>query len=120
MSKPLSGRNILLVEDEMMLLMLIESMLGELGSQSVSAAATVRQALELINGQVFDAAMLDVNLNGETSFPVADALAARGIPFLFSTGYGIDGLTERFRDRPVLKKPFQYEELSGMFERLFA
>ena len=120
MSKPLSGRHILLVEDEMMLVVLIESMLDDLGSQSVSAAANVRQGLDLIGGQVFDAAMLDVNLNGETSFPVADALAARGIPFVFSTGYGIDGLTERFRDRPVLKKPFQYEELAGMFERLFA
>ncbi|PZO02728.1 MAG: hypothetical protein DCF30_04590 [Hyphomicrobiales bacterium] len=120
MNKPLAGRRILLVEDEMMLVELIESLLYDLGSQSVSTAATVRQGLDLIGRQVFDAAMLDVNLSGETSFAVADALAARGIPFLFSTGYGIDGLTERFRDRPVLRKPFQYEELSDMLESLLA
>ena len=91
MNKLLSGRRVLVVEDEMMILMIIEDMLADLGCESVTAAATVDQALALIDAQVFDAAMLDMNLNGNKSHAVADALAARGVPFVFSTGYsGLD------------------------------
>src|SRR5580658_4547678 len=87
MSKLLSGRRVLVVEDEMMILMTIEDMLADLGCESVTAAATIQQALALIDTQVFDAAMLDVSLNGYKSHDVAEALAARGVPFVFSTGY---------------------------------
>ena len=59
----------------------------------------------------FDLAILDVNLNGQTTGPVAEALAARGTPFVFATGYGEHGLPEQFRDRPTLKKPFQLDGL---------
>src|ERR1700730_12848300 len=91
MDKSLSGRRLLVFEDEMMILMIIEDMLADLGCESVTDAATVDQALALIDAQVFDAAMLDMNLNGKNSHPVADALAARGVPFVFSTGYsGLD------------------------------
>jgi len=86
-NKSLFGRRVLVVEDEMMTLMLIEDMLADLGCESVATAATAEQALALIDKQVFDAAMLDMNLNGEKSHAVADALAARGVPFVFSTGY---------------------------------
>jgi len=116
--KPLSGRRVLVVEDEMLILMLIEDMLADLGCESISAAATVKQALALIDAQAFDAAMLDVNLNGDRSFVVADALAKRGVPFVFSTGYGIEGLTDSYRDRPLLRKPYRYEELAKIFESL--
>jgi CheY-like chemotaxis protein len=83
MDKLLSGRRVLVVEDEMMVLMMIEDMLAELGCESVTAAATTDQAIDLINAQVFDAAMLDMNLNGTKNSSVADALAARGVPFIF-------------------------------------
>ncbi|MBC8049440.1 MAG: response regulator [Chitinophagales bacterium] len=116
--KPISDLRILVVEDEMMLVMLIEDMLSDLGCKSVAAAATVKQALALIDEQVFDAAMLDVNLNGDKSFPVADALALRGVPFMFSSGYGVDGLTEGYRDRPMLKKPYDVRELVHAFSIL--
>ena len=89
MNKLLSGRRVLVVEDEMMILMMIEDMLADLGCESVTAAATVDQALALIDAQTFDAAMLDMNLNGNKSYAVADALAARGVPFVFSTGYSV-------------------------------
>lgn len=108
--KVLSGRHILVVEDEMMILMLIEDALADLGA-SVAAAATVDQALALIDAQVFDAAMLDVNLNGNKSYPVAEALAARGVPFIFLTGYVNHALTGGYSDRPVLKKPFRIQQL---------
>jgi len=102
----------------MMILMIIEDMLAELGCESVTAAATVGQALALIDTQVFDAAMVDINLNGNKSHDVADALAARGVPFVFSTGYSTLDMRDDYRNRPVLKKPFPYEELVEIFKRL--
>ena len=120
MDKLLSGRRILVVEDEMMVLMVTEDMLGDLGCESVAAAATVDQALALIEARGFDAAMLDVNLNGSKSYPVADALAARGVPFAFSTGYSSFEISDAYRDRNVLRKPFQYEELAAILSGLLS
>ena len=120
MIKLLSGRRVLVVEDEMMILMIIEDMLADLGCESVTAAATIDQALALIDMQVFDAAMLDMNLNGNKSQDVADALAARGVPFVFSTGYSTLEMSDAYRDRPVLKKPFPYEELTEILTRLLS
>lgn len=120
MGRLLAHRRILVVEDEMMILMMIESMLATLGCESVTAAATIDQALTLIDGQEFDAAMLDVNLNGIQSHPVADALAAHGVPFVFSTGYSDHGMADGYRDRPVLKKPFHYQELAAILGPLLA
>ena len=74
----------------------------------------------LIDAQVFDAAMLDMNLNGNDSYVVADALAARGMPFIFSTGYSGRDMSEGYRDRPVLKNPFPYEELVEVLTRLLS
>ena len=115
---PLFGRRTLVVEDEMLVLMLIEEMLADLGCMTVSAA-TVDQALAQIVGTEFDAAMLDLNLNGEVSYPVADALAARGVPFVFSTGYGVASIQDSYRHRPVLKKPYRFQDLANVLERLF-
>jgi CheY-like chemotaxis protein len=115
MDKLLSGRRVLVVEDEMLILMMIEDMLADLGCDSVIAAATIEQALALIGEQVFDAAMLDMNLNGDT---VADALAARGVPFVFSTGNSGHDMRDRFRDHAVLRKPFKYEALTDILTRL--
>jgi CheY-like chemotaxis protein len=117
--KPLSGRHILVVEDEMLVLMLIEDILADLGA-SVAAAATVDQALALIDAQVFDVATLDVNLNGIKSYPVAEALTMRGVPFVFSTGYSDHALRDGYRDRPVLKKPFKSQQLVDTFTRLLS
>ncbi len=112
MSKLLSGRSVLVIEDEMMVLWNIENVLADVGCTAVSSAATVRQALALIDTQAFDAAMLDVNLDGELSYAVADALALRRIPFVFSTGYSDPGLGGIYRDRPVLTKPYRDEDLT--------
>ena len=119
MDKLLSGRRVLVVEDEMLVLLMAEDMLADLGCESVTSAATVDQALALIDAQVFDAAMLDMNLNGSRSHAVAAALTASGVPFVFSTG---DSSNTRggYRDRPVLKKPYRYEQLAEIFTRLLA
>ena len=118
MSELLTGRRILVVEDEMMILLMIEDLLADLGCASVTSAATVEDALALIAAQHFDAATLDVNLGGRDSYAIADALAARGIPFAFSTGYVGDGLRSDHRDRAVLRKPFRTDEFIGIFAML--
>ena len=78
MDKLLSGRRVLIVEDEMLVLIMIEDMPADLGCKSVTSAATVEKALALINAQVFDVALLDMNLNGSDSHPLAEALSAHG------------------------------------------
>jgi CheY-like chemotaxis protein len=112
MDRLLSDRRVLVVEDEMMILMMIEGMLADLGCTSVTAAATIDQAIALIDTRRFDVAMLDLNLNGDKSYPVADALAARDVPFLFSTGYSDHGLKDGYNERPVLRKPYHHQELA--------
>jgi CheY-like chemotaxis protein len=116
----LFGRRILVVEDDMFIRLTLEDMLAELGCQSVSSAATIEQALALIDTEKLDAATLDVNLSGTSSYPVADSLAARDIPFVFSTGYGEGGLRDGYRERPLLKKPFGYQELADALARLIS
>ena len=102
----------------MLVLLNVEDMLADLGCQAVSAAANVDQALALIDAQAFDAAMVDVNLDGRKSYQVADALAARGVPFVFSTGYSGESLDDGYRDRPVLGKPYRIADLTEILKRL--
>jgi CheY-like chemotaxis protein len=118
MNSPLCGSRVLLVEDEMIVAWLLEDMLAELGCVVVGPAATVDRALAMIDAQDIDVALLDVNLNGEMSYPVADALIARGVPFVFSTGYDKDRLLEGYRTVPVLQKPYHHSELSDALARL--
>jgi CheY-like chemotaxis protein len=111
------GKRILVVEDELMIRMLLEDMLGELGYTIAAEAARIDEALQAAKNADFDVAILDVNLNGEPISPVADALVARGMPFVFATGYGEQGLPETYRGRPTLKKPFQLDGLKQMLEK---
>jgi CheY-like chemotaxis protein len=117
MDKLLSGRSILVIEDEMMIVMMIDGMLADMGCESIVVASKIGPALELIDGQVFDAAMLDLNLNGMESYPIADALIARDVPYFFSTGNSLSNVKDGYRDRDVLKKPFTFEQLSNMLSR---
>jgi CheY-like chemotaxis protein len=110
------AKRILVVEDELMIRMLLEDMLGELGYTVTAEAARIEEALDAAKNADFDIAILDVNLNGQPISPVADALVARGMPFVFATGYGERGLPEPYRDRPTLKKPFQMDGLKQMLQ----
>ncbi|MGH6770738.1 MAG: response regulator [Xanthobacteraceae bacterium] len=105
------AKRVLVVEDELLIRMLMEDMLQELGYTVAAEAARINDALQAATTATFDIAVLDVNLNGESTGPVADALAARGMPFIFVTGYGTHGLPPAHRDRPTLKKPFQMDGL---------
>lgn len=118
MDRLLSGRRILVVEDEPMILWTVEEMLGDLGCESIATAATVEQGLALVAAQPFDAAMLDLNLDGAQSDPVAAALTDRGVPFIVSTGYG-DHVGAFGRPDRRLRKPYRFEDLAKAFARLF-
>jgi CheY-like chemotaxis protein len=106
-----AARRILIVEDEMMIAMMIEDFLQELGWDVVGSAGGTERALAMARTTDIDAAILDVNLNGRDTFGVADILRERHIPFVFATGYGADGVADRFRGVPTLTKPFQRDEL---------
>lgn len=103
----LSGRRILIVEDETLVSMVIEEALKDLGCDIVGPVATRDKALALAKAETLDGALLDVNLGGEPVYPVADALTSRGIPFAFVTGYGQSGIADRYATMPTLMKPFQ-------------
>jgi CheY-like chemotaxis protein len=112
-----SNRRALVVEDEVLVGMLIEEMLHELGYEVAGLSTHLDQAIALARTAAFDVALLDINLNGQQSFPVADAVRARGLPFLFATGYGSRIVPEPYRDAPILQKPFSLEELKGALQR---
>ena len=113
---PKQRLRILIVEDEMLVAMNIEDMLLDLGHEVAGLASRLEPALSLAREGEFDLAMLDVNLAGETSFPVAEILAGRRIPFLFATGYRIKGIAEEYRTYPVLQKPFRAQDLEQALE----
>lgn len=95
----------------MLVLMAIEDMLADLGCTSITVAGNLDRALDLIATRSFDLATLDVNLNGQRSYPVAKALNDAGVPFAFSTGYGEHGLAEGYAGCPVLNKPYSSPQL---------
>ena len=113
---PLNGKRLLVVEDEAMIALMIEDMLDRFGCVVVDVASTLLQGLAIAaNEKVpLDGAILDINLGGEQVYPVAERLRQRGVPFIFSTGYGRAGLLERFAQTPTLAKPYQPEDLEDM------
>jgi CheY-like chemotaxis protein len=102
---------ILVVEDEMLIAMLVEDWLAELGCETVGPVGSAVEALALIEAGQLDGAILDVSLNGHDSFAVADALRARDVPFTFATGHGTGRVADRFKDAPTLTKPYDFERV---------
>jgi CheY-like chemotaxis protein len=111
-------RAVLLVEDEVMIRMMVADMLEELGYAIAGEAGDIDEAVRLVQATDFDIAILDVNLNGKVITPVAEAVQLRERPFIFATGYGAQGLPEKFRERPVIQKPFQMETLARTIETI--
>ena len=110
---------ILLVEDEPIIAMTAEDMLDALGCRVVASAATLEEALAASARGDFDVAMLDINLNGVTSLPVADALKDAGKPFIFTTGYGAGGCGGH-GDVPLVAKPYRLADLEIALARALA
>jgi CheY-like chemotaxis protein len=108
-----AGRQVLVVEDEMTIVVMIEDTLEGLGVKVVGPAAHLDAALQLAREAQIDAAVLDINIRGGDSYGVADILVERGIPFVFCSGYGDWALEKRHRDRPRLTKPFHSGDLEA-------
>lgn len=106
-------RRILVVEDEALVAMMVQDLLQDGGYTVVGPASRIAVALRLAENEALEAAVLDVNVAGETIFPVADILAGRGIPVVFLTGYGRGGLPEPYRRHAVIDKPIDPEKLTA-------
>lgn len=116
-----AGPAILVVEDEPLISMMLEDFLDTLGYRLAGCADGVFEALQHVEEGAFDAALLDVNLrDGETSWPVADALSARGHPFILATGGGNEVVPERHAGVPVLTKPYTLDSIRHAFETLLS
>ena len=107
-----AGKRVLVVEDELMIRMLLQDMLADLGHRLAGEAGGIEEALALAKEGAFDVAILDVNLNGQPISPVVEILIDRGLPFVFATGYGQRGVPEPYRQTPTLQKPFQSDALA--------
>jgi CheY-like chemotaxis protein len=105
----LSGRRILVVDDEPLVAMLVEDLLGEAGAQVVGPAATLAAGLDLLREGAPDGAVLDVNLDGVLVYPLAEALWDAGVPFVVVTGYGRLGVDAAFTGATVLHKPLKMD-----------
>jgi CheY-like chemotaxis protein len=113
-------RRVLVVEDEMLISMLLEDMLVDLGLEVAGVAPRLNEALAAVERETFDAVILDVHLHGQSAYPVAEALRARGIPFVFATGYGERGLPEQFHGQPILQKPFAKDDLERVLKSILS
>jgi DNA-binding NtrC family response regulator len=113
-----SGLRVLIVEDEMIVAWALADMLTRIGCVVVGRAARVNQALAMIAAEAIDVALLDINLNGEKCFPVADALAKLAVPFVFSTAYHNENLPDAYQCAPMLQKPFDASTLANMLAKL--
>ena len=107
MTQALNGRRVLVVEDESLVAMLLETILEDMGCTPVGPASNLDDGEAMARDTVdLDAALLDVNVAGRQVFPVAAALKERGVPFVFSTGYGEGGLPDEWRGVTTIQKPF--------------
>jgi CheY-like chemotaxis protein len=108
---------VLIVEDEAIVALHLEDPVTDLGYDVVATAGRVDSATRLAATLPLDLAIVDLNLNGERTDPVADILAARGVAIVFATGYGAAALDKRWADVPTLQKPFQSSELERAIAR---
>ena len=114
----LAGARVLLVEDELVVAMLFEEMLADLGCKVVGPISRLDAARQAIADHKVDCALLDINVHGEPVYPLVELLDKRAVPFAFVTGYGAGGVETPFDKRPVVQKPFMASELKSVLQRL--
>lgn len=121
-SSRLEGLRILVVEDEYLIAIELAEWLQDAGAQVIGPVGTVHQALSLTTDHEgkLDAATLDINLGGTRVFPVADALRATGIPFVFCTGYDLQRIPQAYRQEPCLEKPIDRAKFMDTLTREIA
>jgi DNA-binding response OmpR family regulator len=118
MGRSATFQRALVVKDEIMVAMYVEDLLTELGFEVAATATDLDQALRLAQEGNFDFAVLDINLDGQPSFPVAEVLRERGIPFMFASGYGSKGVNEEFRTAVRIQKPFLGRDLAHAISKI--
>jgi DNA-binding response OmpR family regulator len=118
-TKDLAGIRVLVLEDETLVSMMVEDMLGDLACEVVGPFARLDQAIEAVSAldEPLDVALLDVNLGRTQSFPLAEILRDKGVPFVFTTGYDDSGIPAEWRDRPALRKPFMLHQMKDALEK---
>jgi PAS domain S-box-containing protein len=114
----MAGNRVLLVEDESMVAMMVEQVLTELGLCVVGPYGTIGEALQAVRERPVDAAILDINLGGQSVYPVVDLLAARGVPTAFISGYGAESVDRRYGHIPLMQKPIDRQALVNLFNAL--
>jgi CheY-like chemotaxis protein len=112
------GRDILVIEDEEMIASVIEEMLLDLGCRQVWIASSAKDAVGVLAQHRPHAAILDVNLGGDSGYQLAQSLTEAKIPFVFATGYGRHGLPAQWATRPIMQKPFKLETLQAVLGAL--
>ena len=115
---PLHGESVLIVEDRYMIASELAKEVEELGGQVLGPVKDIGSAADIIAGGEVQLALLDVNLDGELVFPIAEALSDRDVPFIFLTGYDLDVLPGHWRDRPSLSKPVDPKSLRDALQSL--
>jgi CheY-like chemotaxis protein len=113
----LEGLRVFVVEDEAAVLLMVEDMLATLGCEVAVSASQLGSALEAAPTGDFEVAVLDINVGGELVYPVAEALKARRVPMVFSTGYGTSGVEAPWHEWPILQKPYRLEQLADALRR---
>lgn len=108
------GVSVFLVEDETLIRMMIAEMIEELGHKVVAEAGSIQAAEPLARTSPFDLGIFDINIGGSVISPIAEIVAARGLPFIFVSGYGPEGLPAMFKGKPVLRKPFSIAEFGSV------
>ena len=121
-AKGLAGTRVLVLEDETLVSMMVEDMLADLACEVIGPFARLDQAIEAVSQMdaAPDVALLDVNLGRQQSFPLAEILRDKGIPFVFTTGYDDSGIPSEWRDRPALRKPFMLHHMKDALEKALA
>jgi len=114
----LKGKRILIVEDSPVVGPFTADLLQELGCRVVGPAPNMAAARELIEGEKIDAALMDVHIRGERVFPLCEALAARSVPFILTSGYADWNMSDKWRDRPRLQKPYTLGQIEEALKRL--
>jgi CheY-like chemotaxis protein len=115
---PMPNARLLIVEDEYLIRLLLEDMLIEFGCSIAAVASNLEDGKKAAEASEIDLAILDVNIDGQQVFPIADILRGRKQPFIFITGYGARGLPDHYRDTPTLQKPFQMHDLKATLARV--
>lgn len=119
--RDLSGRRILLAEDEYLIAMEIRQELEKSGAEVLGPSASIEETLKLLrSAQQLDVAVLDIDLGGEMAYPVAETLKERNIPFIFVSGYGRKGICDTYADAPLLDKPVAMHRLHGLLDHVLA